>query len=67
MPVEVTRDDVRRLREAGALLFEVLPSEEYGREHIPGAINLPLKELDSARVADLDRAAALVVYCSDAL
>jgi rhodanese-related sulfurtransferase len=26
-------------------LLEVLPAPEFDREHLPGAINIPLKEL----------------------
>ena len=35
--------------------LEVLPREEYGEQHLPGAINIPLKELDADAVAGLDR------------
>lgn len=36
---------MRRLTDAGALLIEVLPEREYTEEHIPGALNIPLKKL----------------------
>lgn len=52
-PIEVTR--LEELLEHGAQLVEVLPREEYEEEHLPGAINIPLKELDRERVAALDR------------
>lgn len=65
MPTDVYRDDVRRLVNAGAILVEVLPAEEYGGEHLPGAINLSLKELYPARVRNLDRERPTVVYCND--
>jgi integrase len=42
-PTPVSRDEVRHLVEAGAQLVEVLPREEFDHEHLPGAINLPLK------------------------
>jgi rhodanese-related sulfurtransferase len=58
---------VRELLEAGAQLVEVLPEDEYREEHLPGAINVPLKKLDAATTADLDRRKAVVVYCWDAL
>jgi rhodanese-related sulfurtransferase len=48
MPVAVFRDDVRRLvEEEGAQLVEVLLREEYEEEHLPRAINIPLKEVPS--------------------
>jgi len=65
MPTDICRDDVRRLIGDGALLVEVLPAEEYDAEHLPGAINVPLKELDAARVRPLDRGRPIVVYCND--
>ena len=67
MPVPIDRDEVRRLLEEGAQLVEVLPAEEYEDEHLPGALNIPLKTLDAASTADLDRTRAVVVYCWDGL
>jgi rhodanese-related sulfurtransferase len=60
----------RRLREllsAEAQLVEVLPQDEYTEEHLPGAINLPMKTLDAAATAQLDKTKAVVVYCWDGL
>jgi rhodanese-related sulfurtransferase len=58
---------LKQLMEGGAQLVEVLPEREFEEEHLPGAINLPLKKLnaDSARALDRDR--AVVVYCWDGL
>jgi rhodanese-related sulfurtransferase len=58
---------VRDLLERGAQLVEVLPREEYEELHLPGAVNLPLKELDTQRAEQLDRQRSVVVYCWDAL
>jgi rhodanese-related sulfurtransferase len=60
----------RRLRElldAGAQLVDVLPEQEYAAEHLPSAINIPLKTLDAASTARLDKTKAVVVYCHDGL
>ncbi len=65
MPTDVFRDDVRRLVEEGAQLVEVLPQEEYEEEHLPGAINIPLKELDRETAAPLRRGQPVIVYCHD--
>jgi rhodanese-related sulfurtransferase len=47
VPTAIFRDGVRRLvQEEGAQLVDVLPCEEYEEEHLPAAINIPLKELD---------------------
>ncbi len=58
---------VHELLARGAQLVEVLPAEEYDELHLPGAINLPLKELDAQHAERLDRARPVVVYCWDAL
>jgi len=58
---------VHELLERGAQLVEVLPREEYEELHLPGAINLPLKELDADHAERLDRERPVVVYCWDAL
>ena len=65
MPTAISRDEVRELLEEGAQLVEVLPREEYEEEHLPGAINIPLKELDRETAAQLDREAPVIVYCHD--
>lgn len=67
MPKDASRDDVRRLLEEGARLVEVLPREEYEEEHLPGAISIPLKELDRKSAARLRRKEPVVVYCYDYL
>ena len=53
--------------EGGAQLVEVLPREEYEKAHLPGAINIPLKELDRKTAARLRREAPVIVYCHDYL
>jgi len=65
MPNSIDRDGVRRLLEAGAQLVEVLPAKEYHEEHLPGAINIPLKELNLNTTAALSRDRPVIVYCDD--
>ena len=68
MPTTIFRDEVRRLlEEEGAQLVEVLPREEYGEAHLPGAINIPLKELNRATAERLRRDEPVIVYCHDYL
>ena len=67
MAHQIDAERVRELMAAGAQIVEVLPEEEYTEEHLPGAINIPLKRLDRESVAQLDRRRAVVVYCWDAL
>jgi rhodanese-related sulfurtransferase len=59
--------DLQRLIETGAQLVEVLPTEEYEEAHLPGAINIPLKQLDRSTSAALDPHRPIVVYCYDYL
>ena len=47
------------------VMVEVLPDEEYSAWHLPGAINLPLKQLTAETAGVLDRERAVVVYCWD--
>ncbi|TMG45320.1 MAG: rhodanese-like domain-containing protein [Chloroflexi bacterium] len=61
----VDREEVQRLMREGAQVVEVLPREEYAEEHLPGAINIPLKELDAKTASALRKDRPLVVYCHD--
>jgi len=66
MPTPIDRDEVQRLVEREhAQLVEVLPSEEYEDEHLPSAINIPLKTLDRESSRELDRVRPVIVYCYD--
>lgn len=65
MPTIADRDEVQRLLQRGAQLVDVLPEREYAESHLPGAINLPLKKLDRAAAARLDRDRAVIVYRHD--
>lgn len=65
MPTGVDRDEVQRLLQEGAQLVEVLPRAKFDEEHLPGAINIPLKELNRATAEQLDRDKPVIVYCND--
>ena len=67
MPTRIELARLQQLLDGGALLVEVLPAAEYTEEHLPGAVNIPLKELDATTAAGLDRARPLIVYCWDGL
>jgi rhodanese-related sulfurtransferase len=66
MPIAIGRDELRKLTGEGSQLVEVLPADDYGWAHLPGAVNLPLKELD-VRAGQLDRSQPVIVYCHDSL
>jgi rhodanese-related sulfurtransferase len=63
----VDLDRIQRLLADGAQLVEVLPREEYEELHLPGAISLPLKELDAESAQQLDLGRDIVAYCWDGL
>jgi rhodanese-related sulfurtransferase len=65
MPSHIDRETVKELLDRGAQLVEVLPSEEFEEDHIPGAINIPLKELDRESARRLDSSRPVIVYCYD--
>jgi rhodanese-related sulfurtransferase len=64
MPTGIGRDELQQLIGEGAQLVEVLPADEYNWAHLPGALNLPLKQLD-ASTGQLDRSRPVIVYCHD--
>jgi rhodanese-related sulfurtransferase len=65
MPRPIDRDEVRRLVAGGAQLVDVLPANEYEGDHLPGAINMPLRRLEEEAWSALDQGRPVVVYCSD--
>ena len=65
MPTPIDRNEVQRLRAERAQLVEVLPRAEYEEEHLPSAINIPLKQLGRETALQLDRARPVIVYCYD--
>ncbi len=64
-PVPIERARLQALLAEGAQLAEVLPRAEYQERHLPGAINLQLKELNRETAMRLDRSRPVVVYCHD--
>ena len=67
MPRSIDYQRLRDLLADGAQLVEVLPAREFAEEHLPGAINIPLKQLDGASTELLDKQRSVVVYCWDGL
>jgi rhodanese-related sulfurtransferase len=65
MPKNLGLEETRRLIDDGAQIVEVLPPREYEEEHLPGAINIPLKALNESSAAQLDKDRPVVVYCWD--
>lgn len=66
MPRSIDRHEVQQLiAEQQAQLVEVPPAAEYADEDLPGAINIPLKELDRETTSRLDQTRPVIVYCYD--
>jgi rhodanese-related sulfurtransferase len=65
MAQDIDRDRVRRLMEQGAQIVDVMPAREFGEDHLPGAINLPLRKIEADATRALDPRRPVVVYCAD--
>jgi rhodanese-related sulfurtransferase len=62
---EVSRHEVQDLMARGAQVVDVLPAEEYQDDHLPGAIHLPLRRIETEARAVLDPSRPVIVYCWD--
>jgi len=59
----MSRDELLKQSRAGLVtVLDVRPPDEFALGHLPGAVNIPLRELE-ARLADLDRSLEIVAYC----
>ena len=67
MAKRIWLEQLQELVDRGAQVVEVLPADDYAPAHLPGAVNLPLRELDERHAAVLDRTRPVVVYCWDSL
>ena len=47
----------------GIQVIDTRSPEAYDREHIPGSVNLPHREMNEGSVASLDRKILCVTYC----
>ena len=65
MSIDIDLPRVRSLLEAGAQLVEVLPASEYEEEHLPGAVTIPLAQLDGPRADGLRTGVPVIAYCFD--
>jgi ArsR family transcriptional regulator len=59
----VSRLELADRLEAGLVtVLDLRPEDEFALGHLPGAINIPLKELEK-RLAELDSGKEIVAYC----
>jgi rhodanese-related sulfurtransferase/predicted transcriptional regulator len=62
----LTREQLlERVRAGTATVIDVRPAEEYAAGHLPGAVSIPLDELE-ARLAELPADTEIVAYCRGA-
>ena len=63
MFTSISRQEVQRLlSDEAAQLVEVLPPSEFKDEHIEGAINIPLNDLDEQSTSGLHKDRPVIVY-----
>jgi rhodanese-related sulfurtransferase len=61
----ITTEELRKLiADREVQVVEVLPEDAYAREHLPGALSIPLAELPK-RAGELDSKRVVVTYCFD--
>ena len=53
---------LERVRHGAVTVLDVRPVEEYRAGHIPGAVSVPLEELER-RLSDLPRDQEIIAYC----
>lgn len=59
----VSREELLEKSRAGVVtVLDVRPADEFALGHLPGAVNIPLRDLE-ARLAQLDRGQEIVAYC----
>lgn len=51
-----------RARDGLVTVIDVRPAEEYRQGHVPGALNVPLDEVE-ARLSELPRNSEVIAYC----
>ena len=56
------RELMRRIKEGGVTVLDVRPRDEYAKDHLPGAVNVPLGELKRG-MRTLDRGREVIAYC----
>jgi len=59
----VSRDELlERTRQGLVTVLDVRPADEFAASHLPGAVNIPMSELEE-RLAELDPEQEIVAYC----
>ena len=63
----ISREELKEKMDRGEefVLLDVLEEPYYRHSHLPGAINLPVDEIERAPEMVTDKGAEIVVYCMD--
>lgn len=62
----ISREELlRRAKDDGVTVLDVRPAKEYDAGHLPGAVNLQVRELD-AKLAMLPKDKEVIAYCRGA-
>ena len=64
--LRITKDELVSMRNSDERfkIIDVLSKESYEREHIKGAISIPLADIDKETTRMLKRSDTLAVYCA---
>lgn len=57
--------ELKQLLAQGAQLVDVLAADEYELDHLPGAISIPLRDLNTETTAHLQKDRPVIAYCYD--
>ena len=62
---EIDSWDLKVAREAGERItvIDARSPQAFAREHIPGAVNIPHRQMSPATTAAIDRGGLVVTYC----
>ncbi len=65
----ITREELKEKMDRGDtfMLVDTLGTDVYEESHLPGAINLPLEDIDRAEEVLPDKSAEIVVYCMNTM
>ena len=66
MPTQIFEvSELKAQLAGGAQLVDVMPKEDFAEDHLPGAINIPLRDLNAGTAAKLRRDRPVIAYCYD--
>jgi len=63
---KITRDELMKMKSGGERfkLVDVLDAEHYQKEHIKGAISLPVSDIEKKAGKMLKKAEKIITYCA---